>query len=360
MSAKLHSAIQKLLLITGVTVCAFVLIGAIKVKDAKPCSEVVVHYRANTMSGFVPYADVLSLISDVIETKPVGHPLKGFDLNGIEAKLEENPWVYDAQLYFDNRQKLHVVLMEAIPVARCMDKTGKQYYLDAEGKPLPLSKQYRADVPVFTGMPVKAKTKKDSLLMDRVCRLAEAIMADSFWLAQATQIEVLPNGKMELIPAIGSHFVDIGEAEKPYELLQKLKIFYKAIAASGRLGDFKRLNASFDRQIVAQMTERDWEGTDKKEAMVTYQKIVSDNKTEVNANSVVAEKSAGRIVNEAPIPKTEDKPKISTKPATEKAESIIKEQEQIKATEKPQEKAAEKEPAEKKIPKAIMPKLEGN
>jgi cell division protein FtsQ len=360
MSVKLHSTIQKLLLILGVTVCAFVLIGAIKVKDAKPCSEVVVHYRANTMSGFVPYTDVLVLISDVIETKPVGYPLKNFDLNRIEAKLEENPWVYDAQLYFDNRQKLHVVLMEAIPVARCMDKAGMQFYVDAEGKLLPLSKQYRADVPVFTNMPLKAKTKKDSLLMNRVCRLAEAIMADSFWLAQATQIEVLPNGKMELIPAIGSHFVDIGSAEKPFDLLQRLKIFYKAMAASGRLGDFKRLNAAFERQIVAQITEKDWEGTDKKEAMVTYQKIVSDNKTEVNANSVVAEKSAGRIIHETPVPKSENKPKISIKQVLEKSEPVKIEQEQVKATEKLQEKASEKEPAEKKVPKAIMPKLEGN
>lgn len=360
MQKRVHSIVYRLILIVGITVCGFVLSGAIKVKDAKPCNEVVVHYKANTMSGFVPYADVFSLISDVIKGVPVGHQLKDFDLKKIETKLEEHPWVYDAQLYFDNRQKLHVVLMEAIPVARCIDKGGNQFYMDADGICLPLSQQYRADVPVFTNMPVRIKSKEDSATVLRVCMLAQAILADSFWLAQAAQIDLLPSGRMEMIPTIGNHIVDIGFAEKPDEILKRLKIFYRAIVGASRLGDFKRLNASFEGQIVAQMSEAEWEGTDKKEAMNTYQRIVKENKSAVNANSVVTDNAAGRIVSEVPVPKTEEKTKVALKALSEKKEATVVEQTPVKTEEKVQEKQQDKEPAEKKVPKAIMPKIEGN
>jgi cell division protein FtsQ len=360
MQKRSHSIVYRLVLVAGVTVCGFVLLSAVKMKDAKPCNEVVVHYKASTMSGFVPYADVFSLISEVINGEPVGHQLKDFDLKQIEARLEEHPWVYDAQLYFDNRQKLHVILVEAIPVARCMDKTGQQFYLDADGISLPLSQQYRADVPVFTNMPVRIKSKDDSALVVRVCQLAEAIMADSFWLAQAAQIDVLPSGRLEMIPTVGNHIVDIGFAENPDEILHRLKIFYKAVVAAGRLGDFKRLNASFERQIVAQMSETEWAATDKKEAMNTYQRIVNENKSAVDANSVVTDNAAGRIVSEAPAPKPEEKPKTLPKASPEKKESTAVEPVPSRIDEKIQEKQQDKEPAEKKVPKAIMPKIEGN
>jgi cell division protein FtsQ len=357
MNTRLHIIVLRILLTIGVTAGGLVLLSAVKTKDAKPCKKVLIHYQGTNASGFVPEREVLFVISEFIQADPVGAALEKFDLKVIELELEKNAWVYDAQLYFDNNQTLHILLKEALPVARCIDMAGNHFYLDKYAAELPLSATYRADLPVFTNLPVKRKSAKTGETIMRICLLADAIVKDTFWLAQTAQIEVLPNGKMEMYPSIGNHVVDIGYASFPEETLNRLKYFYKAMAAAGRFDDYQRINASFDRQIVAQKTGYELAKPDKYEAMNTYQKIVSDNKKTVNANSVVKESAVGRIISETVEPKA--------KPAKEerKAELLPKKEVQGKIPEQMPAKANEineEKKTEIKVPKAVMPKIENN
>ncbi|HSK13993.1 MAG TPA: hypothetical protein VK907_12320 [Phnomibacter sp.] len=353
----LHTILWRGLAIAGITVVAMLLLSAVKNKDAKPCTAVKIHYLNLPPTGFMREAEVLDTVRAFMETDPVGVQLQRFDLRSLEQKLEQHPWIYDAQLYFDNTQVLHIRLEEATPVARVIDANGNHFYLDEATTELPLSPTFRADLPVFTGVPVsrdKPQTKKTLL---RICQLAKAITKDTFWLAQAAQIDVIPGGKMEMIPTIGNHVVELGYATEPEEMLQRLKYYYRAMAAAGKLDAYSRINASFDRQIVGQRTAFDVARQNKRDAMTTYQKIVQDNKTTVDANSVVNENGAGRLVKElpekhvgSPPAKNESKPELRTT------------KDETPAPARPPDKPAEKrtETKEEKIPKAVMPKTETN
>jgi outer membrane biosynthesis protein TonB len=152
----------------------------------------------------------------------------------------------------------------------------------------------------------------------------------------------------------------MGYALAPNEMLLKLKHFYKAMAAAGRYNEYQHINASFDGQIVAQKSGYDLASPDKYAAMNAYQKIVSDNKTVVNANSVVKESTAGRILSEP----AERKEKTSK--ADNKQEDVPKQEAPLKVAEPTPEKQPEKIPEKKpeikeeKVPKAVMPKIENN
>jgi cell division protein FtsQ len=352
MSRRLHIIFLRIALTGLVTAGGLMLLSAVKTKEAKSCSKVQVQYKNGVASGFVPEKEVYATISGLLHAEPVGSALGRFELNEIEEQLEKHPWVYDAQLYFDNNQVLHVVLDEAIPVARVMDVGGNSFYVDQFGRELPLSMNYRVDLPVFTGVPLKRNSGAGLKDIQKVCMLSAVVVKDTFWMAQAAQIDILPGGKMEMIPALGNHVVDLGDGVNAEEMFQKLKHFYMAMAAAGRLNDYSRIHAGYKGQIVAQRAQYVVANADGKEAMSTYQKIVSENKHVVNANSVVKEAGVGRLMGESPDVKPVPVKKAGTTEGNGEKEKAAK------PAEATPEKTQDKK--EQRIPKAIMPKTENN
>lgn len=340
---RLHIIFIRIAILLVVTAGGLMLLSAVKTRESKPCSKIQVQYRKGVSSGFVPEKEVIATIGQMVYGNPVGLELGRFDLNEIEKQIEMHPWVYDAQLYFDNNQVLHVVLDEAIPVARVMDQAGHSFYLDHAGRELPLSNEYRAELPVFTNVPLKRKSGSGLKTVQDICRLAAAIASDTFWLAQAAQVDVLPNGKMEMVPVIGNHIVELGDAREPEVMLAKLKHFYLALSNAGRLDDYTRIQAFFNGQVVAQRARYVLAKADGSQAMSTYQQIVNENKNVVDANAVVKENSAGRLVNDGPAEKGSLKQPAKK---TEAEPSNIKE--------------SGKDKKEEKVPKALMPKMEKN
>ncbi len=358
MGGRYHIVLLRIAMTVGVVVGSLMLLSAVKTKDSKPCSKITVVYRNGNESGFFPKADVIKSIKSIIQMEPVGAALEHFKLKEIEQKLEAQPWVYDAQMYFDNNQALHVVIDEAIPVARVIDTEGNHFYLDKIGNELPLSPSYRADLPVFTGLSAKRNNDVSRAGIKRIIGLAQVIVADSFWLSQAAQIDLAPTGKMELVPVFGNHIVELGYATQPAAMMAKLKQFYLAIAAAGKLNDYVKLNATFERQIVAQRDSFRVQGADKMQAMDTYRRIISENKKVVNANSIVTEDAAGRIIRDAPATPEKNNDAQSNQVEVKRVIQV----EKIMPANKPEPVQTEKstEIKEQKMPKAIMPKLENN
>ena len=71
----------------------------------------------------------------------------------MEMMLKHNSWIDEAELYFDNRNVLHITLTEKEPIARVFSTTGNSFYIDKIGNKIPLSEKRSARVPVFTGFP---------------------------------------------------------------------------------------------------------------------------------------------------------------------------------------------------------------
>ena len=124
-------------------------------------------------------------------------------------------WVKDAELYFDNKDVLHVNVTEREPVARIFTIAGKTWYIDNEEKQMPLSDILSADVTVFTGFPVrKVVSKRDKELLHAVRLVAEFVNNNPFWKAQVAQIDITADRELEMIPVVGNHIVKLGKPEE--------------------------------------------------------------------------------------------------------------------------------------------------
>jgi cell division protein FtsQ len=224
-----------------------VLLGAsIRQKNNKRIQGVVVEIKGAEKHMFIDEQDVLNIIN---ESAPViGRPLCGVKLRKLEYLVEKNPWVNNAEMFFDNQYSLQINIVEKEPIARVFETNGQSYYLDTAMNKLPLSSKLSARVPVFTGFP---STKKiDTALVQSVIQLATLVNADSFFTAQFAQIDIIPNRQFEMIPVIGDHLIAFGDAADAADKLNRLKAFYQAAWLQHGLNTYKVISLKYKGQVV--------------------------------------------------------------------------------------------------------------
>ncbi len=229
-----------------------VLMGAaMQHKNKKKCADIRIEITGIEDHMFIDEKDVLDLIQS--KGKVTGTAVASLNLRMMEASLETNPWVRNAEMYIDNQQVLQVLIEERQPIARVFTIQGGSFYLDSSGMRLPLSEKLSARVPMFTGFPsdnIKL-SKPDSVLLKDIVTIGEYILADSFWMAQVAQIDIEPGRQFEVIPVVGDHVVAIGNAEDLDAKFNRLYTFYKQAWLQKGIHYYERLNVQFNKQVVA-------------------------------------------------------------------------------------------------------------
>jgi cell division protein FtsQ len=136
----------------------------------------------------------------------------------------------------------------------------------------------RADVPVFTGVPVK----RSAMLQDNILEMASAINSDSFWIAQAAQINWLPGNRFELYPSFGNHVVEFGEGRQAADKLERLKLFYKTVSVKKGFDAYPRLSVAFNRQVLAIKPDALTPQVDEGKAIRVFDQIIKTNRLTAN------------------------------------------------------------------------------
>jgi cell division protein FtsQ len=225
------------------------LAAAMQKKSGKPCSDVQVEITGATDHVFVEEKDIKEILKE--KGSFTGVAMTGVDLRNIEEMLEKDPWIKNAELFFDNKQVLQVRITEREPVARIFTVMGNSFYLDSGGVMLPLSEKLTARVPVFTGFPLGNRlSKPDSTLLKDVIALSNYICADSFWNAQVAQIDITGN-EFEMVPVIGDHIIRFGDAGDMERKFKKLFSFYKNVSTKVGFDKYETIDLKYDGQVVA-------------------------------------------------------------------------------------------------------------
>ncbi len=221
-------------------------------KGGKKCKDIQVELVGdNTKALFLYEQEILGLIND--EQVKTGQPISSINLSALEKMLENSGWIKNAELYIDNKMVLQVKIEQRIPIARVFTVGGNSFYMDNEGRRLPLRQLSVLRLPVFTGFTSDQPilSKPDSLLLHDMVYFANTIKSDSFFTAQIAQINIASNGDFELVPAIGDHLVLIGKVEHLEDKLNRLFTFYKKVWVPSGINAFQVLDCRFDKQIVA-------------------------------------------------------------------------------------------------------------
>ena len=235
----------------GATV--FLLVAAIKSKPEKHCRSIEINIHGVSNNFFVDKKDILSTITTIEKTNPVGKTIGSFNLKKLETVLKINVWIKSAELFFDNNEILQVTVQEREPIARVFTSTGTTFYIDDELAMLPLSEKFSARLPVFTNFPSDKSilAKADSNLLRDIKTISLAVQKDSFSMAMIDQIDITPQRLFEMIPKIGNQLIIFGDATDVNTKLQKLKLFYKEVMVKAGWNSYSVINVQYKNQVVA-------------------------------------------------------------------------------------------------------------
>src|SRR5450432_1858481 len=279
----IKSNIKKILLLSlGLVVGAgllLLLIAAINKKNHKNCTGVNITINSKDGELFLNRQDIMNIIVPDKNNAPAGKPLASFDLKKMEAALEQNVWIKDGQLFFDNNGALRVTVEERTPVARIFTVSGNSFYIDSSGKQLPLSGKMTIKLPVYSNFPANKETlySADSLLMEQIKQLSPFILSHPFWMAQIAQIDITPNRTFEMIPVIGKHTIVFGDGADYEQKFHRLFLFYQQVGAKVGLDKYSVINVAFDKQVVA--TKKGTTGKiDSLQAIKNIQKLIEASK----------------------------------------------------------------------------------
>src|ERR1700693_2351930 len=95
-----------------------ILIAAINAKNSSLCQGLEIEINGGDREQFLNKKDLVSMLENEGLKDLLNKKTTSIDLLKMEGLLKKNNWIRDAQLYFDNNQKLKIRIMERRPVAR--------------------------------------------------------------------------------------------------------------------------------------------------------------------------------------------------------------------------------------------------
>lgn len=198
-----------------------------------------------------------------------GNPLKSMlsDINieNIEKNIRNIPYITKADIFLTIEGRLVAKVVQRKPLMRIINRLGQQYYADAEGALMPADFDYPARVIIVNGnitfpfsskvrlTDIKAKnvdTLQSHQNLYRAFHIVQKAMADSFLIAQVSQLYLNSNNEIEITPAFGNHLIIFGDTTKTAEKFEKLKAFYTQAISRAGWDTYRVINLKYENQII--------------------------------------------------------------------------------------------------------------
>lgn len=229
------------------------MVAAMNSRSQKTCSGYAI--RVNDQSAgkwFLDKEDILRIITDNHKQKIKDRNLSSFELASLETKLEKQAWVKNAELFFDNKGILQVRIIQREPIARIFSVTGESFYIDSASHRLPLSDKITVKLPVFTGFPSDGRklNAADKQLLRGIKQTSLFLLKEPFWMAQVAQIDITHTREFEMVPTIGGHLVELGDASNLEQKFERLMLFYRQVLSKSGMDKYERIKVQYDRQVV--------------------------------------------------------------------------------------------------------------
>ena len=181
--------------------------------------------------------------------------IKSLNLRKLEAKLNKDKRIQRADLYFDSKNRLHAHIIQKKPIMRVIEEEGGEYYLDENGKQVPVTRGSAVRVPLVTGIRdtfslVNTKSDRPSKLK-QVFDIMKYVAKDPFLTALIEQAHVEHDsiGDIVLIPKLGREKLIFGDASDIEAKFDNLKIFYRDGMPKLGWSRYKSLNLKYSHQV---------------------------------------------------------------------------------------------------------------
>lgn len=164
------------------------------------------------------------------------------DLDNVEKRLDSNPMIEKAEVFTTVDGKLKAVIKQREPIARVYEGSSS-YYIDFEGKQMPLSENYTARVPLVTGsLQLVEKQKLYSLL--------RYIHQDGFLKKNIIGITINESGGVMMKNRAYDYEVFLGAPVNIEKKFNNYKAFLQDAVKDTLVEQYKTINLKFTQQVV--------------------------------------------------------------------------------------------------------------
>ncbi|MBT9189868.1 cell division protein FtsQ/DivIB [Zobellia russellii] len=168
-------------------------------------------------------------------------PKEKLALNNLEKAIEANKMVKSAQVYLTVSGELASKIIQRTPIGRI--EGDSKFYLDEDGKQMPLSNSYSARVPIITGRIT------DEGLAD-VYKVLTYINTDEFLKKNIIGLHIESEEKYQLRFRTEEFIVNLGDVERLKEKFSNFKAFYAKANKDKTLQNYDVVSLEFDNQVV--------------------------------------------------------------------------------------------------------------
>ena len=234
---KMKNKWRILKILVTVVIFGFLLSFSLKRFNEKPLDDISVKMSDKSPVYFVDEKDIKTIVERYNTTKKVGD----IDIPSLEKKLNQLPAVDSANVYLSLDGKLHLDILQRVPVFR-LNNGGKGFYVDKDGTEFPISKNYSHPCMLVSG-----DVKKKEYL--KLVELIDKIDKDSFcknYFAGITK----ENGNFNLITNEGLYKVELGDLDHIEFKIKGFKTFVEKFLVNQNPEKYSKISVKYDNQIV--------------------------------------------------------------------------------------------------------------
>ena len=227
------------------------------------CKQVDINIQDEAVNGFISPKEIKNRLMKN-DLYPLKKSFKEIDTREMEGKLRQSPFIKNVQCYKTQDGHVWITLTQRMPTLHIMANNGDDYYLDDDHRIMPNS-HYTSNLIIASGHIDRWFAR------NYISFLADAIMANEYWQNQVVQINVLPDGGVELIARVGDNIIYLGQLPQTKLIAQRkqlvtdfanhkmdeLEKFYKYGLSQAGWNKYSYINVEFDNQIICKKKRKE-------------------------------------------------------------------------------------------------------
>ena len=163
------------------------------------------------------------------------------DLNELEERISSHEMIQNAEVYLTVKGGIRVDIEQRKPLARVI--SNPSYYIDENGKKMPLSIEHSARVLLVHG-------QVDQNNLEIIFEMVNTIQNDSFLKLYITDIFIDSENKISMSLRDCDFKVLVGDLNQLKQKIINLKAFYQIAKKENTLKKYKKVNLKFDKQVI--------------------------------------------------------------------------------------------------------------
>ena len=244
-----------------ITAGVFILLGFVSAeKGALKCNELKVFMVDSQTEGFIVEAEVIKMIGDEFGNIS-GMCMDSINTDAIEGFLRENPYVRSVDVYSSMTGDIAVEIQREVADLRIYNKNNESYYLTANGKPLPLKRDFVPHTLIARGfIPESYQDVSNSYwnvgdespenTISQIRDVADQIKTNTFMQQHVDQIYLNSNKDFELIPCNGRYVILLGDACGIESKINNLLAFYEQGLSRINIENIEVINLEYKNQVI--------------------------------------------------------------------------------------------------------------